>query len=163
MTRIVTLFFSLVFLFVWPALAGSLEIGTPQIRATVPGMQATGGYLTITNHGDTNDRLVSATAGFAARVELHEMILDREVMRMRAREGGIEVPAGTTVELKPGGLHLMLMGLKETMMPGETREVTLTFQSGYSITLPAMVMKPGEIGGHGHNRGHNKSHNQDHN
>ncbi len=155
MTRLLSIIAGFVLLFAVPVFAGSLEIQNPQIRATAPGMTATGGYLSITNHGDADDALVSASAGFAARVELHEMIMDGDVMRMRQHEGGIVVPAGGMVMLKPGGLHLMLMGLTETMMPGEMRDLTLTFRSGQNVRIRAMVMKPGEIGGHGQKHGHN--------
>jgi copper(I)-binding protein len=157
-TRLFSIIAGFVLLFAVPAFAGSLEIQKLQIRATAPGMKATGGYLTITNHGKADDALISASADFAGRVELHEMLMDGDVMKMRERKAGIAVPAGSTVMLKPGGLHLMLMGLSETMMPGERRDVTLTFRSGHSVTLPAMVMKPGEIGGHGRT-GHNDNHN----
>ena len=158
MTRLFSIIAGFVLLFAVPAFAGSLEIQKLQIRATAPGMKATGGYLTITNHGKADDALISASADFAGRVELHEMLMDGDVMKMRERKAGIAVPAGSTVMLKPGGLHPMLMGLSETMMPGEMRDVTLTFRSGHSVTLPAMVMKPGEIGGHGRT-GHNDNHN----
>lgn len=158
MARFAALLISLFFFFISPVLAGSLEISNPQIRATAPGMRATGGYLTITNHGDMDDRLVSAAADFAGRVELHEMIMDGDVMKMRKREGGIEVPAGGMAMLQPGGLHIMLMGLTETMVPGEMRDITLTFQSGHTVTLPAMVMKPGDIGGKGHDHNHSQNH-----
>ena len=71
------------------AIAGGIEISDASIRATAPGMTATGGYLTIANHGDSDDRLISASAEFAGRVELHEMIMDGDVMKMREREDGI--------------------------------------------------------------------------
>lgn len=138
------------------AVTGGLEVSNPQIRATAPGMTATGGYLTITNHGGMDERLISVSADFAGRVEIHEMIMNGEVMKMREREGGIEIPAGGMAMLKSGGLHLMLMELRETMVPGEMRDVTLTFQSGHSVTIPAMVMRPGDMGGQGH--GHNQKH-----
>lgn len=154
MTRLFALSFGLMLMLAVPVHAGSIEVANPQIRATAPGMQATGGYLIITNHGDVDDRLVSATADFAAHVELHEMIQDGDIMRMRRREGGVTVPAGGKVMLRPGGLHLMLMGLTETMAAGEMRNVTLTFASGHSVTLSAMVMKPGEIGGKGQSNTH---------
>ena len=134
------------------ALSGMLEIGTVQIRATAPGMEVTGGYVAITNHSNSDDKLVAASASFAKRVELHEMTHDNGVMKMRRRGDGIGIPAGETVLLKPGGLHIMFMGLKETLQPGEMREITLEFASGHRMTVPAMVLKPGDIkaGGHGH-------------
>jgi len=152
-TRFVSLFAVMFLMFAGPAVAGGIEVSGASIRATAPGMTATGGYLTITNLGNTDDRLIAASAEFAGRVELHEMIMDGDVMKMREREDGVAVPAGGMAILRPGGLHLMLMGLKDTMIPGEERTVTLTFQSGHSVTVPALVMKPGEIGGDGHGLG----------
>ena len=135
------------------AFAGMLEIGTVQLLATTPGMGMTGGYVTITNNGDSEDRLVAASAGFAKRVEIQEMIHDNGVMKMREREGGIEIFAGETVMLKPGGPHIMFMGLGETMVPGEMHEIMLEFASGHKMTVPAMVLKPADIKSYGHGHG----------
>ena len=151
------------------AVAGMLNIGTVQVRATAPGMGMTGGYVAITNNSDSDDRLVAVSAEFAKRVEIHEMMHDNGVMKMRERDGGIEIPAGETVMLKPGGLHIMFMGLGETMVSGEMREITLEFASGHKATVPAMVLKPGDIksGGHGHDHsdehsaGHKHKHSHD--
>ena len=158
MTRSILLFVSMVLMFTGSAIAGAIEVSDASIRATAPGMTATGGYLTIANHGDSDDRLISASAEFAGHVELHEMIMDGDVMKMRERDDGIAVSAGGMAMLKPGGLHLMLMGLTETMRPGERRDVTLTFQSGHSVTVPAMVMKPADIGGPSHKHKHKHKH-----
>ena len=128
------------------------EIGTVQIRATAPGMDVTGGYVTITNHGNSDDTLVATSASFAKRVEFHEMTNDNGLMKMRRRGYGIEIPAGETVLLKPGGLHIMFMDLNETLQPGEMREIMLEFASGHRMTVPAMVLKPSDIkaGGQGY-------------
>ena len=75
MTRSILLFVSMVLMFTGSAIAGGIEVSDASIRATAPGMTATGGYLTIANHGDSDDRLISASAEFAGRVELHEMIM----------------------------------------------------------------------------------------
>src|SRR5262249_31189687 len=104
-------------LFALPALAadykvGALEIRQPWTRVTPPTAQAGGGVLVVTNTGATPDRLVAAKSPTAERVEVHEMKMDGNVMRMRAVEKGVEIPPGGTVELKPGGLHVMFMGLK---------------------------------------------------
>ena len=164
MTRLLFIIAGLVLLFAVPAFAGSLEIQKLQIRATAPGMKATGGYLTITNHGKADDALISASADFAGRVELHEMLMDGDVMKMRERKAGIAVPAGSTVMLKPGGLHLMLMGLKQTLQGGQKLEVELNFASGRTLRLPAHVKRPGEISiGDGESDGHGHSHDQSHN
>lgn len=153
----------------------ALTASDVEIRATVPGMTATGGYLTIQNHTGATERLVAVTAAFAARAELHTMIHENGVMKMRKLPDGIEIPAGGTVELEPGGLHLMLMGLSRTLEPGQTLEVELTFASGKTMRLPAHVKRPADIvasgdsGGHGdahshsHGHSHNHSHNRSHN
>ena len=146
------------------ALSGMLEIGTVQIRATAPGMDVTGGYVAITNHGNRDDTLVATSALFAKRVELHEMTHVSGVMKMHRRGDGIGIPAGETVLLKPGGLHIMFIGLKETLQPGEMREITLEFASGHRMTVPAMVLKPGDIkaGGHGHSHDESDGHSGGH-
>lgn len=116
-----------------------------EIRATAPGMKATGGYLLILNNTDTDELLVSASAEVSERTELHNMFEQDGVLRMRAVENGIEVPAGGSVELRPGGLHLMFMGLDRQLLPGEQFEVTLEFASGRRIVAQAMVMRPQDI------------------
>ena len=146
------------------ALSGMLEIGTVQIRATAPGMDVTGGYVTITNHGNSDDTLVATSASFAKCVELHEMTHDNGLMKMRRRGDGIEIPAGKTVLLKPGGLHIMFMDLNETLQPGEMREIILEFASGHRMTVPAMVLKPSDIkaGGHGNSNDESDKHSVGH-
>ena len=94
------------------------------------------------------------------------MTHDNGVMKMRERDGGIEIPAGETVMLKPGGLHIMFMGLGETMVPGKMREITLEFASGHKATVPAMVLKAGDINSdglrHSHSDENSASHKQKH-
>ena len=165
MMRLIVASCALVIAGIVPVMADMFDIGTVQIRATAPGMAVTGGYVTITNNGQAGDRLVGASAGFAKRVEIHEMIHDNGVMKMRQRSGGIEIPAGETVMLKPGGLHIMFMGLGETMAPGDMRDVTLEFASGHVVSVPAMVLKPGDIkmdDGHDQSAGHSTSHSTGH-
>ncbi|MAK17464.1 MAG: hypothetical protein CMN41_02325 [SAR116 cluster bacterium] len=140
-----------------------LATGDVQIRATAPGMTATGGYLTIHNHSDEDDRLVGVVADFAAKAEIHSMVHENGVMKMRALPDGIEIPAGGMVKLAPGGLHLMLMGLKQTLQAGQMLEVELIFASGRTLRLPAHVKRPGEISiGDGESDGHDQSHNHSH-
>ena len=137
-----------------------VETSDIQLRATMPGMAATGGYLTIHNHGHMADRLVGVSADFAAKSEIHEMIHDNGVMKMRPLSKGIEIPAGGMVMLKPGGLHLMFMGLAEPLKPGRMLEITLEFGSGHSVTVPAHVKGPADItigkGDASHDRGHSQ-------
>ena len=140
-----------------------LKASDVQIRATTPGMTATGGYVTIHNHSDEADRLVGVAADFAAKAEIHTMANENGVMKMRPLPDGIEIPAGGMVELAPGGMHLMLMGLKQTLEAGQMLEVELTFASGRTLRLPAHVKRPGDIGGGDMSGGHGHSHNHSHN
>ncbi|WP_367714406.1 copper chaperone PCu(A)C (plasmid) [Nitratireductor sp. GISD-1A_MAKvit] len=109
---------------------GKLEIDQPWTRATPPGAKAAGGFVTIVNGGEEDDRLVSAEAAFAGRVELHTMDMTDGVMKMRHLPEGIPVPAGETVNLAPGGLHVMFMDLQEPIAEGAPVPVTLTFEKG---------------------------------
>ena len=91
---------------------GDLEIQHPASKATLPGQPVGGGFLVIINHGGEADRLVSVTApSVSDDVQLHEMAIENDVMKMRQLADGSAVPAGGTVGLKPGGLHVMFMGL----------------------------------------------------
>lgn len=86
------------------------------VRATVSRQQATGGYLRL--HAQCNGRLLAATSPVAGLVEIHEMRLEDGVMRMNPVDG-LDLRAGTTVELKPGGYHLMLLELKQPLRAGD--------------------------------------------
>ena len=90
---------------------GNLEIDRPWSRATPKGAKIAGGYVKITNTGSAPDRLVGGTFGPSRAVEIHEMSVDRGVMKMRELKGGLDIAPGATVELKPGGLHLMFTDL----------------------------------------------------
>ena len=89
---------------------GNIDIGHPYARVTVAGQPIGGGFLKLNNRGG-DDKLLSATAAVSASVEMHTMNMDGDVMRMRQVDA-IPLPAGKTVELKPGGYHLMFVGLK---------------------------------------------------
>ncbi len=118
---------------------GSLEIEHPYARATPPNAPVSGGYMTIRNTGTESDRLLSGEAAFAERVEVHEMSMDSEVMKMRQLTDGLEIPAGGEVVLKPGGYHVMFFGIDSQFKDGESRKVTLTFQKAGSIELDFKV------------------------
>ncbi|MBL8386362.1 MAG: copper chaperone PCu(A)C [Burkholderiales bacterium] len=107
-----------------PAIA-QVTIKDPWVRATVPQQKATGAFMQITTAQDT--RLVEARSPVAGVVEIHEMKMENNVMKMRA-VSGLDVPAGKGAELKPGGYHVMLMELKEQMKEGATVPVTLVFE-----------------------------------
>jgi copper(I)-binding protein len=123
------------------ATAGAIELRAPMIRATPPNAPVAGGFVLLTNTGEADDTLVAASVadGVAGRMELHEMELVDGVMRMSEVEGGIPVPAGETVTLMPGGLHLMFMGLAEGLEAGEAHDVTLTFEGAGDVTVPFAV------------------------
>ena len=113
---------------------GAIGIAQARARATVAGQPAGGGFLTLSNKGTSADRLLGASAPVAATVELHTMRMEGDVMRMRPVEA-IELPAGKTVELKPGGLHLMFMGLKAPLKAGEGFPLTLRFEKAGEMTI----------------------------
>ncbi|MET3595504.1 copper(I)-binding protein [Mesorhizobium shonense] len=127
--------------------AGDLEIGHPWSRATPPGAKVAGGYFTVTNKGSAPDRLLSISSEVSDKAELHEMGVKDGVMTMRPVSGGLEIPAGGKVELKPGGYHLMFVGLKRQPKQGEKFPATLTFEKAGSVTVEFAVEGMGEMGG----------------
>jgi periplasmic copper chaperone A len=119
--------------------AGSLTLEQPWSRATPGGAKVGGGYLRITNTGTVPDRLTGGSLSLASKVEVHEMRLEGDVMRMKPVEGGLEIKPGATVELKPGGLHLMFMDLKEPLKEGQVLKGTLTFEKAGPIEVEYTV------------------------
>lgn len=107
-----------------PAFA-QVAVKDPWVRATVPQQRATGAFMHLTASQDT--RLVEVRSGIANVVEIHEMSMDRDVMKMRA-VSGLDLPGGKSVELKPGGYHIMLMDLKQQMKEGDTVSLTLVLE-----------------------------------
>ena len=122
---------------------GSLEIDQPWTRATAPTAKTGGGFLTITNKGTTPDRLIAARSTVADKVEIHEMKMDGNVMRMRELEKGLEVPPGATIALKPGGYHIMFMELKAPLAKDAKIPVTLVFEKAGSIDVMMNVQEMG--------------------
>jgi len=118
---------------------GDLLIHAPVLRVTPAGAPVAGGYLAVENTGDTQEVLLSARADISPDVQLHEMVMSGDVMKMRAIDGGITVPAGETVRLMPGGYHLMLMKPSTALVAGETHDVSLEFLNAGSVTLPFTV------------------------
>ena len=116
-----------------------------QLRATVAGMPSSAAYLTITNHGVSDDRLIAAKSAIAQRVEIHSMGLDQGVMRMRAVVDGLVIAAGDSVTLAPGGLHIMLMGLTTDLAPDTQHEMTLVFEKAGDVKLTATAKRPGDL------------------
>ena len=126
--------------------AGDLVVSQAWSRATPGGAKVAGGFLTITNNGKADDRLVAITADVAGRTEVHEMSMDNGVMKMRPVEGGLAVPAGKTVTLAPGGYHLMLEELKSPLKQGEHVPVTLQFEKAGKVQVTLDVQGVGAKG-----------------
>lgn len=125
-----------------PVELGDLSITGGFARATLPNAPVGGGFLTIANHGDTDDRLLSAEAAFAGRTEVHEMKMADGVMQMRALSDGLPIPAGGTVTLEPGGLHIMFMQLNAPLAEGEVTTVRLTFEQAGEVEVPLTIGAP---------------------
>jgi hypothetical protein len=134
--------------------AGALRVEAAWARPTVQGQAGGGGFLRIVG-GAVDDRLLSARAGVAKEVELHTMEMDGNVMRMRAIEA-IAVPAGKTVELKPGGQHVMFVGLTQTLKSGAHFPLTLRFEKAGEVQVEMQVMTqamtPASAAGHGQHK-----------
>ncbi|CAM3779615.1 copper chaperone PCu(A)C [Polynucleobacter arcticus] len=119
------------------AIVGNVQIENAYTRATVPGQQVAGGFMKIENKGAA-DQLISASSPVAGEVQLHEMAMDGNVMRMRQLKE-VAVPAGGSVELKPGGLHLMFMNIKAPLAAGETVPVKLKFARAGEVEVKMPV------------------------
>ncbi len=122
---------------------GAIEIGQPWTRATPPTAEAGGGFLVIKNTGTSPDRLIAVKSPAADKVEIHEMKMDGNIMRMRELDKGIEIPPGATVELKPGGVHVMFMGLKAPFAKDAKVPATLVFEKAGSIDGELLVQPMG--------------------
>ena len=118
---------------------GSIEIVQPWSRATPSTAPSAGGFLTLTNKGDVPDRLVAIESPAAQQTEIHEMKMEGAVMRMRALENGVALPPGQTVELKPGGYHVMFMGLKAPFVKDQKVSATLVFEKAGRIDIEFQV------------------------
>lgn len=138
-----------------PALAheyrkGSVTIDHPWTRQTAKGQSVGGGFMSIANAGATPDTLVSATSPVAQKVEIHSMKMDGGIMRMRPLPDGLAIPAGGRMELKPGGFHIMLIGLKAPLALGKNVPLTLRFAKAGAVTVQLKVepVTHGMEGGH---------------
>ncbi|MBB5206144.1 hypothetical protein HNQ51_003487 [Inhella inkyongensis] len=141
-----------------PALAQT-QATEPWVRATVPAQKATGLFVEL--RSPNGARLMGASSPAAARVEIHEMKMDGDTMRMRAVDS-LNLPAGQAVQLKPGGLHLMLMDLKAPLLAGEQVSVRLEFKGNDGkpevLELKAPVRGLGFVAGHGDRRASHTAH-----
>jgi copper(I)-binding protein len=124
-----------------PALS-QVEIESAWARATAPGAKTGAGYMVIRNKSASPDRLVGAESAVAARVETHVHIKEGDVLRMR-QVNALDIPANGSLELKPGGAHLMFMEIRRPFKEGEKIPVTLKFESAREITIDFHVGRLG--------------------
>lgn len=127
------------------ATEGALTVDNVSANLTLP--SDTGAvYMQITNGTEVDDALIDATVPGCGTIELHEMVMDGDVMRMRQMEGNrIPVPAGETVMLQRGGLHVMCIDKTGEFAVGDEVPVTLQFENAGTIEVMAMVIEPGEM------------------
>ncbi len=125
--------------------AGDLKIDHPWSRPTFGELKITAGYMSIENKGSEPDTLMSASADIAGKVEIHESLVEDGKAIMRALPDGISIPAGGVAELKPQGMHIMFMGLKQPLKEGESFPMTLNFKRAGAVTVDVKV----ETGGDG--------------
>ena len=118
--------------------ADTVMVANPYVRAVPPGQPNSAAFMTLHNMGESAHAVVSASSPAARVVELHTHIHKDGMMMMR-QIPRIELPAAAETELKPGGLHIMLIGLKQAMQPGAMVSLTLNFDDGSSKTVQAPV------------------------
>lgn len=132
---------------------GTIQIKNAWVRETPPGSTITALYLDIENTENKEDTLMSASSGVCRVAELHTTSVDdKGVAKMEMLES-ISIPAGGTVKLDPGGMHIMLIDLEQSLKSGENVEVDLVFEKAGTLKVPAKVKGPDEVG-HGHQHHH---------
>ena len=129
----------------------SLKIDHPFARATPPGAKTGGVFVSVENTGTQSDRLLGVSSPVAGVAELHQMSVDAGVMRMRG-VAALEVRPGETLELKPGGYHVMLSGLRQPLKVGDRFPMTLTFQNAGAVEVSVWVEAMGAGAGAAHGR-----------
>jgi copper(I)-binding protein len=152
MTRTLTLLAALLLGTAAPAhqiTVGDLEIVHASIPAPFAGAKSAAGFMAIVNHGTEADRLIGASAGFAAMTQVHESKTDANGIATMNHIEALEIPAGETVMLEHGGYHVMFMGLTQTLTEGDMLPATLIFERAGPVELEFMVDPPG-AGGHDH-------------
>ncbi|MDO8772853.1 MAG: copper chaperone PCu(A)C [Burkholderiaceae bacterium] len=131
--------------------AQAVDVKNAWARATVQGQQATGAFMQLT--AKDGAKLVSVSSPVAGVAEVHEMKMEGDVMKMRAVQGGLDLPAGKSVELKPGGYHVMLMDLKSALPKDTSIALTLVFkdakgaESKMELKVPVSTAAPGAKAG----------------
>ena len=144
----ITLALTMMFLINFEVIAATnshLSLSSVQLRATAPGMSNSAAYVQITNQGIKADRLIKVKIGIAKQVEIHSMEMDSGVMRMRPVVGGLPIPAGETINLVPGGLHIMLIGLNSHLEVGSQHDIVFDFEIAGEIRVDAIAKSPDDI------------------
>jgi copper(I)-binding protein len=118
--------------------AGSIEISTPWSRATPKGAQTAVGYVTIKNNGTTPDRFIGGSVDVADTFELHSMVMENGIAKMRELKD-VEIKPGQTIEFKPGGSHVMFVNLKRPLSKGEHVSGTLVFEHAGKVNIEYSV------------------------
>lgn len=126
-----------------------VEIDKAWARATAPGAEVAGGYMTIRNRGGVPDRLMGASSPAAARVEMHVHIREGEVMKMR-QVPAYDVPANGSFELKPGGAHLMFVRIARPFKEGDKVPVKLRFENAGEVSAEFHVGRLGDTAAPAH-------------
>lgn len=128
---------------------GPLTVDAPYVRAVPPGQTTSAVFMRVVNNGDVPRTLVGGKSEVAEAVELHTHTMEGGMMRMRRVEG-IEVPAAGSVTLEPGGLHVMLIGLRRDLNPGDQVDVTLDLDDGSVVQVEAPVREVQAMEPHHH-------------
>lgn len=123
---------------------GDIEIEHPWARASVGQVKSGGAYMKIENEGNTPDRLIAVSSPVAKKTHLHTMFMENNIMKMRPVDA-IDIPANAEIALKPGGFHVMFMGLHAPLMEGETFPLTLRFENAGNITIQVYIDEHGAM------------------
>ena len=118
---------------------GELRLDDPWARATPPGTTVSGGFLTVRNLGDRDDRLVEVRSSASREVQIHEVRSDGGMMRMRPLVNGLVIPAGASVSLQPGGYHLMFLQPQRPFAGGDVVVATLVFEHAGDVEVSFQV------------------------
>lgn len=127
-----------------PVRVGDLVIELPWARASIGTGRPVAGYFTITNKGKEDDRMIGLETAVAEKAEVHATVNDGGVMKMLHVED-LTIRSGETLTLEPGGLHIMLMGLREPLRKGGSFPLTVTFEKGGRATVQVSVAGPGAM------------------
>jgi copper(I)-binding protein len=122
---------------------GSIKITQPWARATPKGASSAAAYLTVTNTGTAPDRLSCASSDVSGQCQVHSMVMDNGVMKMRPVEGGLEIKPGETVTLKPSSVHIMLTDLKQPLEAGKTATATLQLEKAGTVKVEFPIVAIG--------------------